>query len=142
MEVRVLASNGGPHPASQWANITASEIARLIEVAPEAPAEAHIQKQDYCGRLLKILLGHYIVTQQIERRCLAQDAQHDKNPFGYGHEAPDPVIDAIINAAHGTAFGEHFKRADVRDHIASVLANHTATVMDIERKWHRDRRPT
>ena len=127
---RLMITDGGPHPASKWAVMTASQIIQIEGISTEA--------QELEKKILSVLEAEHATVQLYERRKL-QDKKYRKTPID-----PSPYIDrafnVVIKQADGTPFQDHFAKPDVQEYIRTVLGNHFATSMDIERGWHASRK--
>ena len=130
MLARVMITDGGPHPASKWAVMTASQIIQIEGIATDA--------QELEKKIVSVLEAEHATVQLYERRKL-KDKTYRKAPID-----PSPYIDqafnAVIQQADGTRFETHFAKPDVQEYIRTVLGNHFATSMDIERGWHASRK--
>lgn len=145
--MRPMITNGGPHPADKWADVTTDTIMDLIEVkedsvSPEATA-ARQAKRELRPVLFKIFNGHHDDVQKKERTSLkaikhAEAAhEHVAKPIDvHPHMTITEEVDAALAA---TPFAAHFAKPEVAAVIHQIVGQHTADTIDIERKWHRDR---
>jgi hypothetical protein len=135
MQIGVMTTDHGPHPAEKWAEQTAAQIVQISETAPEAKlAEA----REFQRKVTAALTGHHQLVQDRERDHLrtkgaARHADH-LDPS----EHLDDAIDAIVAAAKGTSFAAHFARPEVLGYLRQTVGGHFATAMHIERLWHGD----
>lgn len=142
----ILITNGGPHPADKWAAESAAHIADLIQIneaseSPEAVA-ARKAKPRFELDLADALEGHHKTIQTQERAALdehgAQRYGHSVDPAEHVPETVDEAIACVAEVAAGTPFAEHFTKPDTVAVVRSILMQHFATAMQIERSWHRD----
>jgi hypothetical protein len=145
MQVRFMSTDGGPHPADKWAEITVAYILDLIEVddnsATPAAMQARRERRDLRGKIQSILEGHHGTVQESERGKLSTEG-HDrlKGTIDPAEHPLDKMTDDIVSAAEGMSIiGPHFQKPEVRTAIRGLIGNHFATSMDIERSWHADR---
>jgi hypothetical protein len=141
-----MVTNGGPHPADKWADLTASTIVNLIvvkddSVSPEALA-ARQAKRDLQPILFAIFNAHHTTVQDAER---AEAPASMKAATARVEKPIDPMEDVTptmvkVNAAlAATPYAAHFAKPDVQAHLVAIIAQHTADVMHIERRYHHDR---
>ena len=138
MTVYVMKTDGGSHPPEKWAEVTASQIVQIAESAPEGrSAEARALRD----KIVAVLTDHHGRAQDKEKAALAEHGHarlgHDLDPS----EHIDDALPAVVAAANGTSFAEHFARPDVQDYLRRVLHKDFGTAMHIERSWHADRNP-
>ena len=134
----IMVTDEGPHPAETWAEVTADQIIRISESAPEGLiSEARVFRE----RLVLILTGHHDRVQQHERGQIAEAGharlQHDLDAAGH----IDGPLAEIIEAAGATSFADHFQKLEIQQYLRDLLHSHFATSMFIERSWHADRNP-
>lgn len=137
MQPKILTTNGGPHPASKWAELSAAEI---LSVDPNSQSENAQAGRRLEIKLLDILEAFHETVQKTERSHL--EAEGDARlsvPLDHVEHDIDGTIAAIVAAAAGTSFAEHFARQDVIDRMRAVLAGHVTHNMHVERSWHADR---
>lgn len=148
MQVGIMVTNGGPHPADKWADVTTEAICDLIQIAadsvtPEALA-ARKAKRDLRAQLFDVFNEHHGAVQASEQnltkkiKTIAQAADHVASPL-------DPLsyldstmvkVNAVLAA---TPFAAHFAKPEVQQAIVQIVGQHTVDVMHIERRWHQDR---
>ncbi len=134
---RVMITNGGPHPPHTWAQATAEHIA---PIAPGLGGERYVAAMKLQLAIQAVLMPHHDKVQDHERVKLESDADHlmtDLDPSPHLDEA----VSAVVEAAKGTPWEEHFGRDDVQAAIRQEISNHFATSQHIERSWHVDRNP-
>lgn len=142
--MRVMVTNGGPHPADKWAETTTDAILDLIQIEDDADtpqaAMARQAKRDLRPVLFNIFMGHHDGVQKRERgelkskRTSQVTARIDPTPHFEGG-----VIAKVEQALAATPFAAHFAQAHVHAVIHQIIGQHTANSMDIERKWHADK---
>lgn len=146
--MKPMITNGGPHPADKWADVTADTIIDLIVVkddsdTPEA-AEARQVKRDLRPILFDILYGHHDGVQRSERGQLASIKKHEHackhvaKPLEL-HDDCHSALEEVRAALNATPFAAHFAQPAVVDILRSIIGQHTADVQHIERRWHVDR---
>lgn len=144
--MKPMITNGGPHPADKWADVTTDTIMDLIQVqkdsvSPEATA-ARAAKRDLRPKLFAIFNAHHEAVQASERadvpKSLAAAGAHVAKQLD-----PTPIVTptlAKINAVlAATPFANHFAEPNVQAILQGIIGQHTADVMHIERRWHHDR---
>lgn len=141
---KIMITNGGPHPADKWADVTTDSIISLIQipddsVTPEA-AQARQVKRDLTAKLFAIFNKHHGDHQKDEIDALNADperlmAAHDPSDRV---EAVMKEVNAVLSA---TPFAKHFAQDDVQTVIRNTIGQHLVDVAHIERSWHFDRNP-
>lgn len=139
--MQLMITNGGPHPADKWAEVTTQAILDLIQidndsVSPEAAAARQV-KRDLRPILFNIFNAHHDRVQKHEQGELVKEARKRiasgvLNPTGH---LPDAMI-ALNAALAATPFQAHFEQPEVQDILRAIVGQHTADVMHIERQWH------
>ena len=138
MQIGVMKTNFGPHPASKWADTTADQIVTVDPSASEDQLQAGNVLRD---KLVDVLEKHHALVQKHERDELADDDERvatELKPEDY-HVAE--AVAAVIAVAAGTAFAAHFAKPEIVDYLHRLLTQHFQTSMDVERSWHADRNP-
>lgn len=140
--MRPMITNGGPHPADKWADVTTDTILDLIQVqedsvSPEATA-ARAAKRNLRPVLFEILNGHHDRVQKHEQGELGKDAKRIHAALDPWPHAT-PIMDQVNAALAATPFADHFAKLEVKIAVGGIVAQHTADVMHIERRWHADR---
>ena len=149
MQVGFMVTNGGPHPADRWADMTTDTILGLLvdanpdDASPEAAA-ARQAKRDLRPKLFDILLGHHHGAQAGERKRLPAEVKLAY--VAHAHladaiEMPDQwgAENKVLALLATTPWKDHFAKPDVAQVIRNIVRQHTADVMHIERRWHHDR---
>jgi hypothetical protein len=146
--MKFLVTNDGVHPADKWADFTVDEILDLIKIAPELDSvsahNARAAKRDLGPILFRILDGHYGDVQTHERGHLTENIKDEAAAAEHADAKIDPtphlsVMDQIFAAFDASPFKEHFAKPEVREVLTQIAGQHTANVMNIERKTHLDR---
>lgn len=143
-----MITNGGPHPADKWADMTTGTILDLVQVpedsvTPEA-ASARQVKRDLRGVLFDIFMAHHSGVQAKEKGDLAkvkkpEDARRLSESSFALHDDVHSTLDQVNEAISATPFADHFKQQHVQDVLRTMIGQHTADVQHIERCWHVDR---
>lgn len=143
-----MITNGGPHPADKWAEMTTNTILDLVQIAedsdtPEAAA-ARQAKRDLRPVLFDIFNGHHGTVQNHERGHLKANVKGAKAAGEHLNAALNvtqhlTVMQQVNAALAATPFAAHFAKPEVIEVIKTIIAQHTADVMHIERCWHNDR---
>lgn len=160
MQVGILKTDGGPHPAEKWAFATATH---LVLVSPNA--DSLLQRDAFLlqMKVADAIEKHYTELQKVEADALALHGDdHLATPID-----PTPYIDAaladVVAAAKGSKWEKHFQSTErkphesnaflapneeplepypsVQDVMRTVLATHFATAMHVHRSWHVDKNP-
>ncbi len=135
MLVGVLKTDGGPHPAETWAQITASQI---ISISSSAPDILLKEAQEFENKLIGVLTTHHTNAQESERSVLeAEGTKLLANDIDTS-EHVDAAASAIVALARGTHFAVHFAKPEVRKYLEKLLHSHFHHSMLIERSWHAD----
>src|SRR5216110_2494459 len=122
-DMRPMITNGGPHPADLWAEVTTDAILDLIEIKDNsdtpAAAEARAVKRDLRPVLFDIFNGHHGKVQEEERTLVPVDPHAHvaatidiTSHFGVARE----VFDALA----ATPFAAHFAKLEVREVIEQI----------------------
>ena len=134
---RIMISNGGPHPASAWAQVTAQHIA---PVAADMAGDRYVAAMKLQLAITEALQPHHETVQSAERGKLAADPAHLLTDLDPSQHA-DAALAAVVACAKGTPWEAHFAKADVQAVIRHELGVHFASAQHIERSWHVDRTP-
>jgi len=137
MQPKIMITNGGPHPAEKWAELSASEIIVIAEGADSDSARAGRRLE---LKFIDIFEEYHKQVQAAERAHLDADGDGRlESPLDGKEHDPEEVVAACVEAAKGTPFEAHFLREDVQNRIRTVATHHAALSMDVERSWHADR---
>lgn len=135
MLVGVLKTDGGPHPAEVWAQVTASQI---IDIASSASDVMLKEAREFEAEVVKALTTHHSNVQQTERAAIKKHGVARLTHEIDTHDHLKDAIDDIIKLARGTSFGPHFAKPEVRAYLEKLLHEHFHHSMTIERSWHAD----
>lgn len=144
--MKPMITNGGPHPADKWADTTADAILDLIQIEADsvtpAAAEARQAKRDLRPKLFDIFNAHHDAVQSSERAAVPGTAKaanalvaHPINPAPH----VDPTAAQVFALLATTPYADHFAKLEVRAVIETIIGQHTADVIHIERRYHQDR---
>lgn len=155
MQVGVLKTDGGPHPAEKWARMTAWMLSNhLIDVDENAASPRAVairEARDVLNQKLYALLkDHHAEVQGGERGKIKEvGSERLSHPLRQSEEARDAavsehvdvdaLVDAVVQEAkvHPEVFA-HYAKDETRDAIKQQLHRDFASVMDVERGWHAD----
>lgn len=114
----VLATDGGPHPASKWAALTAELI---VQPRPDALPEAKAQIHNLQLRIQDVLFAVFYEvaadTSQLEMILIASQASR-----------------RVLDIASETQWAETFSAAPIRVAIEELILRNLATANDIALK--------
>jgi hypothetical protein len=135
---RLMITDGGPHPAEAWAQVTAEHIAPL---GPDVTGRRRARGLELQLAIAAALEPHHQTVQDTERGKLIANLDHIANPVD-----PEPHLDeamtAIAAAAKGTEWEAHFNDPERLALMRLEVGTHFATAQHIEKSWHADRNPT
>lgn len=147
--MKLMITDGGPHPADKWADMTTDTLLGLVEIADnsDSPAAttARQAKRDLRPVLFEILHAHHDVVQNSERAELAKVKLSKSMEHMLGKHDPDDhasteeACGAVCAALAKTPFAVHFARPEVDAVVHQIIKQHTVNAMNIERRWHHDR---
>lgn len=137
MLVRVLATNGGPHPADKWAMVTAEH---LLPLDPDIVGDKLLPAQKLQVAVAEALVAHHTKVQDGERVQLSSkgDARLAE-PVGAA-DTVDQAYQDVVAAAKGTPWEDHVQKPEVAKIMKDILHSHFKTSQDIERSWYKDRK--
>lgn len=144
MQVGVLTTDGGPHPADKWARMTAWMLSNhLIEVDEKAASkraqEIREARDELNQRLYKLLKEHHAKVQDGERAKIKElGSKRLAHPLNAAEHADvDALVDKVVKAADvHPEIRAHFGKDETKDAIRAQLHRDFGSVMDIERDWH------
>jgi len=139
--VKIMITNGGAHPPDRWADATVEAILDLIQIAedsvsPEAFA-ARQAKRELAPKLFAILHAHHAGVQT-EHRAKLKQAKASKVGEAIDVTPHLATADDVLKLLAQTPFAAHFAKPEVAEVIKQTIGQHTADVIDIERRWHAD----
>jgi hypothetical protein len=147
MQVRLMMTDGGPHPPETLAWSTAQ---RVVDDFAEAASEAAYKEVVAFREVVeKVLAAHHRMVQDAERSALRTEGSErlaspvDTDPW------IDDMIDDIMAAAKEKADGkakwptltQYFARPQTRQYLEDILHMELHQTMHIERSWHADGHP-
>jgi hypothetical protein len=133
---RVMVTDGGPHSAGAWAQVTAQHIAPLN---PNLGGERYVKAMKLQTAIADALLPHHSKVQGDERSSLSKSHQHLLTPAEAHPVTVTDALNAIVVAAIGTEWESHYSNPVVQNAIAREIEVHFKTIKRIERSWHIDR---
>jgi len=138
MQMGVMITDGGPHPAEKWAVMTAQQIFPLSD---GLKGDRHIQATKVQLAIMEALEPHHADHQTAEQDALGAagddhlDTAHNPGPRALlALETVKAIVLASPWADKVTPEWE--------DAIGGILASHFATSADIERQWFCHRNPS
>jgi len=135
--IRILVTDGGPHPADKWALHLAEQVVPLSDVKiGNRPAQA-LKLQ---VAVLEAVERHVAAAMAEEQAALKADPAHFDTPHAVDVYAA-PVVSAVVACAQGTPWEAHFADPTVVGVITDLVRGHLNSVINIERSWHADRNP-
>lgn len=144
--MRLMITDGGPHPADKWAAISAAEICDLIvidqkAISPEAAA-ARIAKPVLQSAIAAALMGHHAAVQKHERGAIEKHGHdrlsHSIDPRDHVPKTLAEAVKDVALCAAESPFKAHFAQAAVTEAVRGILGSHFSSAMHIERSWHAD----
>lgn len=148
--MQTMSTDGGEHPMSYWADTTSNYLTdTLIAVREESESRqadiARRVKMQIKVKLYDTLLKHYEAVQKAEQEHLTaniktveQIGEHLMKPLE-PLDAVTPMMDDIHAIFAETPFKTHFAQDHVKVILQNIVAQHTADVMHLERRYHADR---
>jgi len=139
--VSILATNGGPHPADKWADVSTEAVLGLIEVSedsvsPEAAAARAVKRQ-LRGQLFDIFNASHGALQDAHRKSLAKAKTCQKaKPIDVSQDLG--AADQVLALLATTPFAAHFAQDHVAETIRQITARDAANIIHIERCCHSD----
>lgn len=129
----VMITNGGPHSAEKWADMTGEHIFPID--ANAMAADRLIQARKLQVAIIEALVPHHHGIQTVERGKLhvAGDAHLD-TPYTPEDTAAD-ALESVLKILDGSPWD---KRGDEtwQRVVLGELSTHFATSQNIERQWH------
>jgi hypothetical protein len=132
---RVLVTDGGPHPAADWARVTCEDLVPLDGIPPEHQSQGIILR----GRLLEVLAEHYENIQLAEQQALRDDEAGCFAAELEGHPDFGHLFSEIQSAALYTPWQGHITGNEVIEAIRTVITAHVRHIRHVERLCHADR---
>lgn len=131
---------GGPHSAADWGAKTAEQIVDIAEHLSGARLAQAIKLQ---AAIIDILTAHHttIMTGEIGKLGALGWCRMDAALDPYHHLDLAAAVQEVLAVTVGTPWEEIFKHEDSINQLMFLLRKDFASVMDIERGWHRSRNP-
>lgn len=143
--VGFIITNGGPHPADKWADLTTKTILDLIQISDDAntpeAAAARQAKRELSPVLFKIFMDGCQCVQDEERAALDKEGCKRLSKKLTPHSHAEEALAKFHEAVEFTPFSEHFKQPEAEAVIRQIISQHYANAQHIERSWHADRNP-
>ena len=139
---RVMVTDGAPHPASAWAQVTAEHIA---PIDPGIVGERATAARKFQLAIADALAPHHQKVIDVQRGKLAGVGDAHLDECTNGHDvAPhlDGAVAAIQAAAVGTPWEGKYVAEDVQALLRHELGVHFRSAQHIEHSWHVDRAVT
>ena len=157
----ILITDGGPHPAEDWALATAGMLVQAFEVKPGAPrrAQLEIAKDRVRARVAEIMIEHHGHAQETERKLLAagKTDRLEADLKASEHVEVEEIITAVRAAVQPLldilnskdvapgAFGVGVEDLKFEDHLMRIIRERIEidlrSIMDVERSWHKNNNP-
>jgi hypothetical protein len=143
--MKLMITDGGPHPADLHAATTAESILDLIQISgasqSEDAAAARRAKLELMPKLANVFEPHFITAQETEKAALAgakglKRLNTPLDPTNYIEATFGEVLSAITSYpvfAPLVTDNEPFHQA-----VVGILGARFATALDIERCWRAD----
>lgn len=155
MQIMMMKTNGGPHPAGKWAIVTAGQIMRSVFGVDNAEAASQ-RKLELA--ILDVFEKHHDKVQTHERGKITEHGiDRLTHPLEPAEHIDDTLADFMnacktvgpIEAARladdpdvgsrTVDVAAHFAKPEVARQIKLIIGGHTSASMGIERSWHADR---
>ena len=141
-DLQFLITDGGPHPAFRWAEVSAKAICDLIQIdeasqTKEAVA-ARRAKDRFRLDLAEVLEKIHAQAQSDARTALATNPALLTRPPALSAAAVEFVV-AVARAAATTPFAAHFMQDSVVAYLTRMAIEHLGEVVKIERGIEADR---
>lgn len=147
--VSFMVTNGGAHPADKWAEMTSNTIVDtlLVDGQPDDTSDeataARMAKRALRAKLFDIFNDHHDGVQKREKfECGKCKKPHEAAARAIAAIDVTPhmsITDKVFATFAATPFYAHFEKPEVRDTVKAIIAQHTANVIHIERRWHHDK---
>ena len=147
MQVRLMMTDGGPHPPETLAWSTAQRI--VDDFAEAAPEAAYKEVMAFRDNIERIVTSHHRVVQDAERAAIAAAGpDHLLTPIDTDRHVPDAVDDVIaagrekvgVTPKWPTLYN-YFARPETKQYLMNVMHMEFHQCMHIERSWHADANP-
>lgn len=143
MQPRIMITDGGPHPADKWADVTTEALMALIEIdeksnSPEI-TQARIAKRMLAANLFAVLMEGHQHAQTHERSKIAADGMKRCKAKLDPSAHAGPACSSLQEVFGASPFADHFAKPEVWTIVERIVGQHFANSMHIERRWHEDR---
>ncbi|HLL28596.1 MAG TPA: hypothetical protein VKT73_13210 [Xanthobacteraceae bacterium] len=143
MTPTVMVTDGGPHPADKWAEVTAGQLGDLIVLGPNASPKVRREKEKFVISLQEAFEGHHQDVQDNEAAALKKEGTA-RLSTGYREHVEKrkaAALKSVADAAKGTSFESHFARPEIQEIVWRMISQHFTSSMKIHRSWHADANP-
>ena len=134
MQVGIMKTDGGPHPADYYAAVAASEI---VQVEASAVGQDAIQGRKLENQIIDILEAAHQRVIDAENASLKAAHDHLVTPISAAahkvHDVAEEVVDAIKASKWGKAVNK-----DTKGQVQDILTRHFNTAVHVTRSWHAD----
>lgn len=147
VQLGIMISNGGAHPADKWAEQATEAILALLEdnnpddSSPGAVA-ARQAKRDLRPVLFGTLNGCFEKVKRDEgahlRKIKTADEAHSHAWGGHDPEPYKAVMEVVNEALSKTPWAGHFAQPHVQAVLWSIVGQTMVDLMHIERRYHHD----
>lgn len=131
MQMKMMITPGGKHPAYKWAQYAADEI---IDISAQAPETLLREAMDFRGRLANVLTGHHQFMMDDEQNQIK--AGNTALDLPYVTEAYAKKVSAEIcdQLAKGTSFANHFAQNHVGEWVEGICNKYFKSAKMVERQ--------
>lgn len=133
---KVLVTNGGAHPSSVWADITAQQLFN----PDTAAADKRRAVQAFQLQVAELLDTYHADVETTEKDKLSADAAHMNTGYESHGPTAEEAVDKIIELSKGTALEAHCARPEWRPVAVQVVATQFASNAFMHRSIHADGR--
>lgn len=140
--VKLMVTNGGPHPADKWASLIASQVAGLIVIDDNSTSDAAVAARKAKPRL-SIAISESI-EPIVADACKAERQAVESGVITVRHApfsvdiAVDQGMSAVSAEVENTPFKDAFETPEVLQAIRRVIHQNIIDAANIERSWALD----
>ncbi len=130
-QLRIMATSGGKHPASKWAEFHADEI---VNISEQAPATLIREAKEFRNKLVEMLTKHHQQMMEHEQDEIKAGRHGHDLPFNteeYAKKVREQICDVI---AKGTSFAEHFQQNHVKEWVEGICNKYFKSSKMVERQ--------
>lgn len=138
MQVGIMITNGGPHPAFKLAQMT---VDQLVQINDGASEEARLAGESLRGMMALVLEKHHGMFQLDQRKKLKEDPALLSGKVTQVSNAVEEALKELLTVVADTPFADHFAKADIQEYVRGVVTRLFNINADIERSWFADRNP-